>query len=196
MSKIKDPSKKANKKKLPLHPAELVWYIVCGLVGLWGLTYIVLGLIAENLPITSEDNDFIKATDKFTETFGLDWLGWGLIILGIAAVGAVIVLLVLSNKADRDYEKNTRRAARLAQLEAEEEKEEAEQQKAESQIIDAEVNDVKPEEPKEEEKPAEEPKEEPKPEEQPAEEVKEEAKDEEKVEEKEEPASEDKPKEE
>ena len=196
MSKIKDPSKKANKKKLPLHPAELVWYIVCGLVGLWGLTYIVLGLIAENLPITSEDNDFIKATDKFTETFGLDWLGWGLIILGIAAVGAVIVLLVLSNKADRDYEKNTRRAARLAQLEAEEEKEEAEQQKAEPQIIDAEVNDVKPEEPKEEEKPAEEPKEEPKPEEQPAEEVKEEAKDEEKVEEKEEPASEDKPKEE
>lgn len=196
MSKIKDPSKKANKKKLPLHPAELVWYIVCGLVGLWGLTYIVLGLIAENLPITSEDNDFIKATDKFTETFGLDWLGWGLIILGIAAVGAVIVLLVLSNKADRDYEKNTRRAARLAQLEAEEEKEEAEQQKAESQIIDAEVNDVKPEEPKEEEKPSEEPKEESKPEEQPAEEVKEEAKDEEKVEEKEETASEDKPKEE
>ena len=184
MSKIKDPSKKANKKKLPLHPAELVWYIVCGLVGLWGLTYIVLGLIAENLPIASEDNEFVTANSKFAEIFGLDWLGWGLIILGIAAVAAVIVLLVLSNKSDRDYEKNTRRAARLAQLEAEEAKEEAQEQ----QIIDAEVNDVKPEEVKEEEQLQEEPKEEPQPKEQPAEEPKEE--------EKEEPASEEKPKEE
>ena len=192
MSKVKYKEKKQPKqggKKLPLHPAELVWYIVCGLVGLWGLTYIVLGLIAENLPITAEDNKFIEVTKDFTKHFGLDWLGWGLIILGIAAVGAAIVLLLLSNKADRDYEKNTRRAARLAQLEAEEEKEEAEEQKPEQQIVDAEVNDVKPEEVKEEEQPQEEPKEEPQPEEQP---VEEEVKDEEK----EEPASEDKPKEE
>ena len=91
MRKIKDPSKKANKKKLPLHPAELVWYIVCGLVGLWGLTYIVLGLIAENLPITSEDNDFVAANAKFADTFGLDWLGWGLIIFAIAAIAAAAV---------------------------------------------------------------------------------------------------------
>lgn len=149
MRKIKDPSKKANQKKLPLHPAELVWYIVCGLVGLWGLTYIVLGLIAENLPTTSEDPEFVKANAKFAETFGLDWLGWGLIILAIAAVSAVIVLLVLSNKSDRDYEKNTRRAARLAQLEEEEAKEEALEEKQE-QIVEAEVNDIKESEEKEE----------------------------------------------
>lgn len=152
MRKIKDPSKKANKKKLPLHPAELVWYIVCGLVGLWGLTYIVLGLIAENLPITSEDNDFVAANAKFADTFGLDWLGWGLIILAIAAIAAAAVLLVLSNKSDRDYEKNTRRAARLAQLEAEEAKEEQqEQQEApvqekEPEVVDAEVKDIPAEE--------------------------------------------------
>ena len=159
MRKIKDPSKKANKKKLPLHPAELVWYIVCGLVGLWGLTYIVLGLIAENLPIESEDGEFVAANAKFAETFGLDWLGWGLIILAIAAVCAAVVLLVLSNKSDRDYEKNTRRAARLAQLEAEEAREEQLEQEAEQpkeqqpvqeekepEVIDAEVKDVPSEE--------------------------------------------------
>lgn len=139
MSKIKDPSKKANKKhkKLPLHPAELVWYVICGLVGLWGITYIVLGLVAQNLPITAEDNQFVEANLDFAKTFGLDWLGWGLIILAIAAVAAVIVLLSLAGKSDREYEKNTRRAQRLAQLELEEEKEE--------QIVEAQVNEVKEE---------------------------------------------------
>lgn len=126
MSKIKDPNKTKNKKKLAMHPAELVWYCICGLVGLWGLTYIVLGLIAENMPITTEENAFVSANESFAKIFGLDWLGWGLIILAIAAVAAVIVLLVLAGKSDREYEKNTRRAQRLAQLEAEEVKEEQE----------------------------------------------------------------------
>ena len=146
MSKIKDPSKNKQKnKKLALHPAELVWYIVCGAVGLWGLTYIVLGLVAQNLPITSEDNQFIAANNSFAKTFGLDWLGWGLIILAIAAVGAVIVLLSLAGKSDREYEKNTRRAQRLAQLELEEEKEEQAEQQGE--VVDAKVEDVKEEAP-------------------------------------------------
>lgn len=156
MSKIKDPSKNKQKnKKLALHPAELVWYILCGAVGLWGLTYIVLGLVAQNLPITSEDNQFIAANNGFAKTFGLDWLGWGLIILAIAAVGAVIVLLSLAGKSDREYEKNTRRAQRLAQLELEEEKEEQVEQQGE--VVDAKVEDVKEEAPVEEtpEKPAE-----------------------------------------
>ena len=142
MRKIKDPSLKKNKKKLPLHPFELVWYILCGLVGIWGLTYIVLGLVAENLPLTSEDKGLVKVSGDFAKTFGLDFLGWGLIILAIAGVLAVIVLLIFSNKVDRDYEKNVRRAQRLAQLEAEEAKEEA----RENEVVDAEVEPVKEEE--------------------------------------------------
>ena len=137
--RIKDPSKKANKKQLPLHPAEIVWYGICAGVGLWGLTYIVLGLVADNLPITSEDSEFVEANAEFAKTFGLGWFHWGLIILGIAAVCAAVTLLLLSNKADRDYEKSTRRAARMAQLDAEEEKEEAELAKQEGEVVDAEV---------------------------------------------------------
>ena len=153
MGKIKDPAAKANKKRFPLHPFELVWYILTGLVGAWGLTYIVLGLVAQNLPVKSEDDGLVKANIDFAKTFKLDFFGWGLIILAIAAVAAVIVLLVFSSKVDRDYEKNVRRAQRMAQMEAEEarlEKEEA---------IDAEVEPVEkePEEEKEEaEAPAEE----------------------------------------
>ena len=151
MSKIKDPSVKSNKKKLPLHPFELVWYALCALVGIWGLTYIVLGLVAENLPITSEDKGLVKVSADFAKTFGLDFLGWGLIILAIAGVAAVVVLLLFSHTVDRDYEKNVRRAQRLAQLEAEEAKEEAAQ---EAQVIDAEIEPVK-EEPAEEPAPEE-----------------------------------------
>ena len=142
MRKIKDPSAKQNKKKLPLHPFEIVWYALTGLVGIWGLTYIVLGLVAQNLPITSEDKGLVKVNGQFAKTFGLDFLGWGLIILAIAAVCAVIVLLLFSNKVDRDYEKTVRRAQRLAQIEAEEAKEEQEQ------VIDVTVEPVQEEAPK------------------------------------------------
>ena len=143
MRKIKDPSKKKT-LKLPLHPFELVWYTVCGLVGIWGLTYIVLGLVAQNLPIKSEDEGLVKANLDFAKTFKLDFFGWGLIILAIAAVAIVVVLLLFSNKVDREYEKTTRRAQRLAQLEAEEAKEEAEAS-AKEEVIDAEVEPVKEE---------------------------------------------------
>ena len=139
MSKIKDPSKKAKKKPFPLHPFEIVWYALTGLVGAWGLTYIVLGLVAENLPITSEDKGLVKTNGDFAKTFKLDFFGWGMIILAIAVVCAVVVLVLFSNKVDRDYEKNVRRAQRLAQMEAEEIKEE----EAETNIVDAEIEPVK-----------------------------------------------------
>ena len=111
----------AKTKKLPIHPLELVWYIICALLVLWGLTYIVLGLVAQNLPVTATDNEFIEASKKFTETFGLDWLGWGLIITAIGAVAAVVVLLACAGKSDREFEKTSRRNARLASLLADEE---------------------------------------------------------------------------
>lgn len=145
MSKIKDPSVKKKRKRFPLHPFELVWYVLTGLVGAWGLTYIVLGLIAENLPVKSTDEGLVEVNAQFAKTFKLDFFGWGLIILAIAAVAAVIVLLLFSNKVDRDYEKNVRRAQRMAQMEAEEAK--LEQQE---EIIDAEVEPVQEEKPAEE----------------------------------------------
>ncbi len=111
----------AKTKKLPIHPLEIIWYIICAKVVLWGLTYIVLGLVAQNLPLTATDPDFVEANNKFAETFGLDWLGWGLIITAIGAVAAVVVLLACAGKSDREFEKTSRRNARLASLLADEE---------------------------------------------------------------------------
>ena len=145
MAKVKDPSKQKAKRNVPLGQLifEIIWYTLCGLVGLWGLTYIVLGIVIDYLPITAEDEGLIKANIKFAEKFKLDFFSWGLIILAIAAVAAVVVLIVFSGKVDRDYEKNVRRAQRMAQLDAEMDAEMAEEQ----EVVDAEVAPV-------EEKPA------------------------------------------
>lgn len=102
---------KKETKKLPLSIFEIVWYSLMAGLGLWGLTYIVLGLVASYAPIPDADNKLVDGNNAIVKAFGLGFFGWGLIILAIAAVGAVIALLLTSRKADREYEKSQRRAA-------------------------------------------------------------------------------------
>ncbi len=102
---------KKETKKLPLSIFEIVWYSLMAGLGLWGLTYIVLGLVAAYAPIPDADNKLVDGNNAIVKAFGLGFFGWGLIILAIAAVGAVIALLLTSRKADREYEKSQRRAA-------------------------------------------------------------------------------------
>ena len=103
-----------NKSKKKLSTGETIWYSVCGALGLWGLTYTILGLVANNLAIPTKNNELLKASLEIKRLFGLDFFGWGLIILAIAALGAVICLVALAKNTDRDFEKSQRRAARLA----------------------------------------------------------------------------------
>ena len=154
MAKVKDPSKTKAKRNVPLGQFifEVIWYTLCGGVALWGLTYIVLGIVIDYLPITAEDDGLVKANAEFAKTFKLDYFGWGLIILAIAAVAAVIVLIVFSSKVDRDYEKNVRRAQRMAQLDAE-----MDAEMAELDVVDAEVAPVEEPTPVEEPAPEEKP---------------------------------------
>lgn len=102
-------------KHMKISVFELVWYILTGLVALWGLTYIVLGLVASNL---SSSSPLVVADKKIVSLFDHGFLIWGVIILAVAVVAAVIVLLIYAAKADRIYEKEQRRAARLAQIKA------------------------------------------------------------------------------
>ena len=100
-----------NKKKIKLSIFEIVWYGLCALVFLWGLTYIVLGLLGKYLPIEPSKNYIQQASDSYAKIFKLGFFGYGLIHVGVAAVLALIVLLVYSRKSDREYEKEQRRAA-------------------------------------------------------------------------------------
>ncbi len=117
-------------KKLPISTFELVWYILTGLVALWGLTYIVIGMVGMYSPVSNADNVIALADKDFAKTFGLGFFGWGLIILSIGAVAAAIVLIACSKTADRESEKAARRAARLSGV------------RQEQPVVDAEIKPI------------------------------------------------------
>lgn len=155
------------KRKLKLSLFEIVWYILCGLVLLWGLTYIVLGLVAKYAPIPSSDNEVLKASDAYAKVFKLGFFEYGLIHTAVAWLLAIIVLLIYSKKSDREFEKEQRRAALRASA--------RKSMGLEDDVVEAEVSETpveEEEEPAAEEAPVEEaPVEEPAAEEAPAEEA-------------------------
>lgn len=114
----------AKKNKLPVSIVELVWYPICALVILWGLTYVVLGLVTKYNNITA----LTEFDANFKKLFGLNLYFWGLIIVAIGAVAAVVVMLFFAKRFDRASEREQRRSARLNALKKEEENVVAEQQ--------------------------------------------------------------------
>ena len=98
------------KKKLPISVFELVVYILAGLMALWGITYVVLGVVAANFASYKSSLYIVDAALK-DNTSGLGFLGQGLIVLAVAVVVAAFVLLSNAKKSDREYEKEQRRSA-------------------------------------------------------------------------------------
>ena len=104
------------KKKLPVSIFELVWYPICIAVMLWGLTYVVLGLV-------NQFNDFSSLNsfcNDFKNNFKLDLYFWGLIIFAIGVVAGVVVALVFARTFDKAADREQRRSARLSALKKEE----------------------------------------------------------------------------
>lgn len=146
------------KKKLPLSIFEIVWYSICVLVMIWGLVYVILGLIDGANDLTS----LHKFMANFKKTFGLTMYFWGLIIFAIGVVAGVTVMIIYARTFDKAADREQRRSARLSALNKKEDKVVAEQQ--------PEVVEEKPAEQHVEEKPVEEAPQEEAPVEQPAEE--------------------------
>ena len=141
------------KKNKKISIFEIVWYILCGLVILWGCTYVILSLVDKYNDLTS----LHKFADNFQKTFGLSLYFWGLIIIAIAVVAAVIVMIIYAKTFDKAADREQRRSARLSGL------------KKENKVVAEQKPEVVEEKPVVEEQPAEEVKEEPAPE-QPAQE--------------------------
>ena len=100
------------KKKLPVSLFELVWYPICVAVILWGLTYVVLGLV-------NQFNDFSTLNSfcvDFKNNFKLDIYFWGLIIIAIGVVAGVVVCLFFAKSFDKAADREQRRSARLNAL--------------------------------------------------------------------------------
>ena len=104
------------KKNRKVSIFELVWYILCGAVILWGCTYVVLSLVNKYNDLKGL-NDFAS---KFEKTFGLSLYFWGLIIVAIAVVAAVIVMIIYAKTFDKAADREQRRSARLSGLKKEE----------------------------------------------------------------------------
>lgn len=130
---MKKENKKSSKRKLSI--VEIVLYSLAGALGLWGFVYVILGIAAK---YTRSNSEFYKFVINYKDTFKLDVLYWGMILMGIAAVLASIVLLINAKKSDREFEKQSRRAARLAGLS---EKKNAEEEK----VVDVKVEEKEPE---------------------------------------------------
>lgn len=99
--------KKLNKTSI----FEIIWYVLTGGLALWGLTFITLGVIVRNI---KSDADLAKANASWLSTMKTDYFTSGIILLVTGVILAVIVLLIFAKTADREVEKQQRRAARLA----------------------------------------------------------------------------------
>lgn len=113
----------AKKNKLPVSIFELVWYPICALVIIWGLTYVVLGLVTKYNNI----NALTEFNANFTKQFGLDLYFWGLLIIVFGVVAGVAVMLIFAKTFDRATEREQRRSARLNALKKDDDKVVAEQ---------------------------------------------------------------------
>ena len=99
----------AKKFNLPISIFELVVYTLAGLLGIWGLVYISLGLAVNFLRY---DNQLVKTNAALIAgTNGMGFLQQGILVLFIGVAVAVVFLLSYAKVADRQYEKEQRRAA-------------------------------------------------------------------------------------
>ena len=158
------------KKNRKVSIFEVIWYLICALVILWGITYVALSLIDKYNDLA----ELHKFVVKFKSTFKLSLYFWGLIIIAIGAVAACAVMIIFAKTFDRAADREQRRSARLSALNKKEDKVVAEQKPEvveEKPVEQPKVEEPAPEEAPKEEAPVEEPvQEEPQPEEQPAEE--------------------------
>ena len=104
------------KKKLPVSLFELIWYPICAAVIIWGIVYVVLGLVNQYNDLSAL-KDFCK---DFAKLFKLELYFWGLIIIAIGVVAAVAVMLFFAKTYDRVADREQRRSARLSALKKEE----------------------------------------------------------------------------
>ena len=100
------------KKKLPLSIFEIVWYSICVLVMIWGLTYVILSLVDKYNDLSA----LHTFTNNFKKTFGLSLYFWGFIIIAIAAVAGVVVMVLFAKTFDKAADREQRRSARLSAL--------------------------------------------------------------------------------
>ena len=105
------PTKIEDVSKNKLSKGEKVFIVLDGILALGGLVMIVLGFIADLYPGKPGDN--WTGQDAFQSAMHLSYRWFGVILLLVAALIAVIALNGFARKNDTDNERALRRAQRL-----------------------------------------------------------------------------------
>lgn len=93
---------------------EIVGYIISGVIALFGLVLVVLGIIERNMDVMPSKNFLLQADEKVQAALNikLSFWEWGLIFMALGVVIAVIILCVCAKKADREVDRKLRRQQR------------------------------------------------------------------------------------
>lgn len=93
---------------------ELVGYIISGIIVMFGLVLVVLGIVERNMDVVPSKNFLYQADQNVQSALGikLSFWEWGLIFMALGVIIAVIILCVCAKKADREVDRKLRRQAR------------------------------------------------------------------------------------
>ena len=93
---------------------ELVGYIIAGVIALFGLVLIILGIVERNMDVVPSKNFLMQADLKVQAALGIElsFRTWGIIFMSLGVLIAVIILCVTGRKADREVERKLRRQQR------------------------------------------------------------------------------------
>ncbi len=108
--------KTKKERKINITTQEIVLYCIAGVFIIWGVVEIILGLITQFADVKVSDFGLYTAEQTYISIFGMSFLYWGIVLTAIGVIFGVIVLCVYASKYDREAEKASRRAARLAMM--------------------------------------------------------------------------------
>ncbi len=96
--------KKGNRKA-----KEIVWYVIAGLIAVFGLLTLITGIIGE----------YVDSVDSFITSIGLgiSFQLFGSLMLVLAALVTLITLVVFAKRTDVAREREIKRAQRFNQEE-------------------------------------------------------------------------------
>lgn len=132
------------KKKLSWK--EFTWYIIAGVLALFGFSLVITHIVGYYQDVTLEDNAVYQAEQKLISSLkiNLDFMGWGFIFVLIGLIMAVVVLYRFAKKDDAVRERDIKRKQRLAEQLKEMEEPKIEETKVEEKTEQVEVVEVDP----------------------------------------------------
>ena len=93
---------------------ELVGYAISGVIAMFGLVLVVLGIVERNMNVVPSKNFLMQSDLKVQNALkiNLSFWEWGLIFMALGVIIAVIILCIFAKKADREVDRKLRRQQR------------------------------------------------------------------------------------